>query len=162
MKKLAIWAILAMLLFSACAETAANHFDFSFDFDDEGYDGAWVTIEPLGLEFCLPDGWAQTEAGEGAAYAAAKADGAARLEISPEAGNVESLTGWAEANLDAWELVGGDFFDVLLTADDATLTARLLLSGGDLVAFAFTRESEEALPWQMALQIVDTAYAEWM
>ncbi len=162
MKKLAIWAIIAMLLFTACAETGFDPDVFGFDFDDDGYDGAWLTIEALGLEFCLPDGWTQIEAGEGVACAAAKEDGAARLEIRLEAEDVASLPGWAKAHLETWELVEDDYFDVLLTADDAALTARLLLNGGRLVAFAFTRELEEALPWQRALQIVDTAYAEWM
>lgn len=162
MKKLAIWAIIALLLFPACAETGFDPGDFTFDFDDEGYDGAWVTVEALGLEFCLPDGWAQAEAGEGVAWAAVNGDGTARLEIRLEDEGVTTLTAWAKANLDTWELVEDDYFDALLTADDATLTARILLNGGRLVALAFTRESEAALPWQMALQIVDTAYAEWM
>lgn len=162
MKKLAIWITIIMLLFSACAETGASPADFSFDFDDEGYDGAWVSVEALGIEFCLPDGWTEVEAGEGVAYAAAREDGLARLEIRPEAEDVASPTAWAKDNLEAWELVEDDYFDVLLTADDATLTARILLKGGKLVALAFTRETEEALPWQRALRIVDTVYAEWM
>lgn len=135
---------------------------FGFDFSDDGYSGEWVEISPLAMEFCLPDDWTEAEPPEGAEFAATRADGAASMAIRLEDVGVEDLEAWGKANLDGYALDTASFYQVLVTRSDQALTARLTLGEGNLIAFAFTRESADALPDETALQIVGTACETWV
>lgn len=162
MKKLAILLLVALLA-SGCVQALAEDGEgFDFSFDEEGYTGAWITVESLGLEFCLPDGWTPGEAGEDTAYVAAREDGQAALTIRVEEEGVADLAAWAGENLQDWELAEDDFLDILFTQSEGELCARVLLNDGRLTAFEFTRAGEDALPTSFALQIMGTVYEEWM
>ncbi|MBR1822133.1 MAG: hypothetical protein IJ769_11015 [Clostridia bacterium] len=155
--------MLAALLIAALLLTAVAlaEDEFGFDFDDEGYTGTWVDIPALGVEFCLPDGWTQTEAGEDAAFAAAKDDGGAALAVRVEAENVEDVLDWAEANLSNYGIDTAGFFDTLYVESDDAISIYRLNYEDQLMAFGFARESAAALSLEFALEIVESVSEGW-
>lgn len=155
-KKMAMLLALVLALTVGCV--AQTEDVYSYDFDDEGYTGTWTTVEELGIEFCLPDGWLEIEAGEEGVYAAEREDGSASVTIRLEATKVDDLEAWAESNLEAWELDEADFNKAVVTEQNVILTARMLLSGGRVLCFVFERTSREAMPRQHAMQIVGSVY----
>ena len=152
-------ALLAALLLSMPA-LAEQEADFGFDFGDEGYTGEWLELTELGIEFCLPDGWAQIPAGDGEAFAAASADGAATLAIRLEAEDIEDIVAWGDECLSGYEVDTTGFFDTLIAASEGGLTV-YRLNNAQVLAFAFTRESEDALTRDFALEIVDSVNEAW-
>lgn len=166
MKRILAALLAAVLLCCAAAfaesETSpAEDADFDFNFADDGYDGDWVEVPALAIEFCLPDGWSATEPGEGAVYAAASADNAASLSIRLAAEGVDDIVAWGDANLDGYEMDEANFYDVLVQEDATSVTIYADVSESGLVAFDFTRTDAEALPRAFALQIVGSACAIW-
>ena len=176
MKKLLIWLLAAALLASVALaaevapveapteepeETLEPVFDDSFD--GEGFDGAWVTIDDLGVEFCLPEGWTEAEPAEGAAYRAVSPDGAATLDVSlfgVECG-AEGMTQWAEEHLDLpFEVVMANGQEVAVVRDGTGLTV-LVPVAGDVARVDFTRTDEEALTDAFALAIAGTCSDAW-
>lgn len=165
-KKILAALLAALMLFctAACAETEdafAEGGDFNYDFADDGYDGEWVEVSALSMEFCQPDGWTAVEPGKGASYAAASADGMASLSIRLAAEGVEDVTAWGEANLDGYEMDEANFYDVLVVETDGAISIYADVSEGGLIAFDFTRADAEALSRTFALQIVGSACALW-
>ena len=174
MKKLMIWLLAAALLASAAlaAEVAPETVEetgealepvFDDSFDGEGYDGAWVTIDDLGVEFCLPEGWTEAEPAEGAAYRAVSPDGEATLDVSlfgAECG-AEGMTQWAEAHLDQpFEVVMANGQEVAVVREDTALTVLVPLAG-DVARVDFTRSDEAALSDALALSIAGSCSDAW-
>lgn len=157
----AVLAALMLLCAFALAETEWNENDVGFGEFDDGYDGKWVQVDALGIEFCLPDGWSEASAPEGAAFAAAKSTGDATLSLRLAAQNVDDLNAWGAQNLGKTQPDTANFYSVLLTGDKSTLNVYLIVSDGNVLAFDFTRGSEEALTRQFALQIVGSACELW-
>ena len=153
-------ALLAALLMMIPA-LAEEESDFSFDFDDGGYTGEWVDLPVLGIEFCQPDGWAHVEGLDGEGYAAATQDGSASLVIRVEANEVEDIVAWGDANLSGYDVDATGFFDTLVVEDQLALDIYRLING-DVIHFAFTRASDEALTRAFALEIVDSVNEAWM
>ena len=135
--------------------------DFGFEFVDDGYDGEWITLQEQGFEFCLPDGWKEAEAGEGALYAAAAGDGSATLSIRDVAGDVEDLVSWGEMNLERYELEEANFYYALVVEGDQDMAVYFIVDEERLMAFDFTRADAEALPRAFALQIVGSTCLTW-
>ena len=88
-----------MLLLCASASAEEDWEDYAFEAFDDGYDGAWVQVSALDIEFCLPEGWQEMAAPDGAAYAAANDRGSATLAIRLAARNVDDLAAWGAANV---------------------------------------------------------------
>ena len=153
-------ALLAALMLTLPA-LAEQDSDFSFDFDDEGYTGEWVELPVLGIEFCQPDGWAFVEGLEGEGYAAATEDGSASLIIRVEANEVDDIVAWGDANLSGYEVDASGFFDTLVVEDKQALDI-YRLNNEDVIHFAFTRASEDALSRAFALEIVDSMNEAWI
>ena len=158
-------ALLALMLLNcACISVTAEEdwddYD-AFEAFDDGYDGNWVQVSALDIEFCLPEGWHETAAPEGAAYAAANDRGDATLAIRLAAENVDSLTDWGAANLKDSQPGTAGFYDVLLSGGGNGMSAYLIVTGDNVLAFDFTRTGEEALSPEFALQIVGSACALW-
>ncbi len=153
-------ALLAALLLILPA-LAEQDDDFSFDFDDEGYTGEWVELPVLGIEFCQPDGWAFVDGLEGEGYAAAKEDGSASLIIRVEANEVDDIVAWGDANLSGYEVDASGFFDTLVVEGTDALDI-YRLNDADVIHFAFTRASEDALSRAFALEIVDSVNEAWI
>ena len=135
--------------------------DLDFEFEDDGYDGEWITLQEQGFEFCLPEGWKEAEHGEGALYAAAAGDGTATLSIRDVAGDVEDLVAWGEMNLDRYDLEEANFYYALVVEGDQDVAVYFLLDEERLMAFDFTRADAEALPRAFALQIVGSTCLTW-
>ncbi|MBQ6347185.1 MAG: hypothetical protein IJI71_06445 [Clostridia bacterium] len=135
--------------------------DYAFEAFDDGYDGTWVQVSALDIEFCLPEGWQETAAPEGAAYAAANAQGSATLAIRLAAQSVDDLAAWGAANLKNSQPTTAGFYDVLLSGGGNAMSAYLIVTVDDVLAFDFTRSIEEALSPDFALQIVGSACALW-
>ena len=154
---LCTWAVAE----EAVEEAVEEEEDFGFEFADDGYDGEWITLQEQGFEFCLPDGWAEAEAKEGALYAAAAGDGSATLSIRDVARDVEDLVAWGEMNLDRYDLDEANFYYALVVEEDESLAVYFLLDEERLMAFDFTRANAEALPRAFALQIVGSACLTW-
>lgn len=161
MKRMMAAFLAAMLLLFPFALAIAEDDGFSFDAFDDGYDGEWVSIGPLGIELCLPEGWSSADDQGGATYAASKDDGSASLSIRSEAEGVTDLKSWAEANLKDYSMEEASFYDALLVEDAQSLTVRITLSDERLVAFEFARRDAEALPTTFALQIVGSTCELW-
>lgn len=153
-------ALLAALMLTLPA-LAEQDSDFSFDFDDEGYTGEWVELPVLGIEFCQPDGWAFVEGLEGEGYAAATEDGSASLIIRVEANEVDDIVAWGDANLSGYEVDASGFFDTLVVEEKQALDI-YRLNNEDVIHFAFTRASEDALSRAFALEIVDSMNEAWI
>jgi hypothetical protein len=159
-----IWlsAMLAlMLLLCASASAEEDWEDYAFEAFDDGYDGSWVQVDALGIEFCLPDGWHETASPEGAAYAAASDRGDATLAIRLIAESVDDLAAWGAANLKNSQPGTAGFYDVLLNGDGNAMSAYLIITEDNVLAFDFTRTSEDAFSAEFALQIVGSACALW-
>ena len=157
----AVLAALMLLCAFGLAETEWNENDVGFGEFDDGYDGSWVQVDALGIEFCLPDGWSEASTPDGAAFAAAKSTGDATLTLRLAAQSVDDLNAWGAENLGKTQPDTANFYSVLLTGDKSTLNVYLIISGGNVLAFDFTRGSEEALSRQFALQIVGSACELW-
>ena len=153
--------VAAALLLTATAMAELD--DFGFDFDDEGYTGTWMTIPELDIEFCLPDGWTQVEAGEDAAFAAVKDGGGAALAVRLEAEAVEDVVSWADASLarGSYEIDTTGFFDTLIVASADGVTVYRLNDLDQLLAFEFARASEGELSRDFALEIVESVSEAW-
>ena len=154
----------AMLMISAAAlaeEDGEEGFGFIFGDEDDGYTGEWITLNELGMEFCLPEGWTAVDAGLGAAFRAVNADKTVGLTISEESAFVNDIVGWAEANLTAFETDEANFYDVIIEADGEALVVRYLDEENRLIAFRFDRASEDALSRDFALQIVGSVQEGW-
>ena len=154
-----ICALLAALMM-ALPVLAETEEDFGFDFGDDGYTGEWLELPALGIELCLPDGWEIVEAGEDVDFAAAAKDGSASMSILLVADDVTDLIAWADERLEAYEVDNEGFFDTVYTQDEANVTVYRLYDA-KLLAFDFTRKSEESLPLGFALQIVGSANESW-
>ncbi len=152
--------LLAALLLGGI--TLAEEDDFGFDFSDDGYTGDWTPVEALGVEFCLPDGWTESPAPEGAAYAAQTDGGAATLSIRLEQEGVEDIVAWGETHLDNYAVGDANFYEVLIEESPRALTLRFVCDGDRLIAFDFTRESEAALATDFALKIAGSTYESWI
>lgn len=152
-------ALLALLLLAATAATAEEGLDF--DFDEDGYTGTWVSVEALNLEFCLPDGWSQADAGEDT-FAAQKDDGTASLQIYVAAEEVDDLVEWGDEVLEDYQIDTSGFVDTLYIEVDETVAVYRLNDDGKLVAFVFDRQTVDDLPTAFALQIVTSASEAWM
>ena len=153
-----------MLLFCTLASAFAEEDwkDYAaFEIFDDGYDGNWIQITPLHIEFCLPEGWQETTAPEGTAYAAVSNRGDAALAIRLAAENVDDLAAWGAVNLKNSQPGTAGFYDVLLSSDENTMSAYLIISEDSVLAFDFTRAGEEALSPEFALQIVGSACTLW-
>jgi len=157
----AILAALLPLCAFALAENEWNEKDVGFGEFDDGYDGTWVEVKDLGFEFCLPDGWQETDAPDGAAFAASSDGGKASLVIRCAAEGVDDLAAWSEANLKNSQADTANFYDVRLTGDNSSLNVYLIISDKKVLSFEFTRSSEDALSRPFALQIVSSACALW-
>jgi hypothetical protein len=153
----------ALMLLCACgfAEDVWNENDVGFGEFDDGYDGDWVQVTSLGFEFCLPEGWSETAAPDGAVYAAAKSQGDATLSIRVAAENVDDLAAWGTENLKDSQPGTANFYNVLLTGGKDALSVYLIISDNRVLAFDFTRAVEEALSLPFALQIVGSACELW-
>jgi len=157
-------AILVLMLLCASASVSAEEDwadDYAFEAFDDGYDGAWVQVSALDIEFCLPEGWQETAATDGVAYAAANGQGSATLAIRLAAQNVDDLAAWGAANLKDFQLGNAGFYDVLLCGGGNEMSAYLIVAEDDVLAFDFTRTGEAALSPDFALQIVGSACALW-
>ena len=165
LKRLLAALLAAMLLCCAAAfaeseDPFEDDDDFDFEFADDGYDGEWIEVKDLSIEFCLPDGWTPSEAGEGAAYAAVSGNGAS-LSIRVAARDVDDVAAWGAANLESFEMDEANFYDVLVVEGETSVTIFADVSEDGLLAFEFGRTDEESLSRAFALQIVGSACAIW-
>ena len=165
LKRLLAALLAAMLLCCAAAfaeseDPFEDDDDFDFEFADDGYDGEWIEVKDLSIEFCLPDGWTPSEAGEGAAYAAVSGNGAS-LSIRVAASDVDDVAAWGAANLESFEMDEANFYDVLVVEGETSVTIFADVSEDGLLAFEFGRTDEESLSRAFALQIVGSACAIW-
>ena len=156
----AILAALFVFCALASAETAWED-AFGLDQFDDGYEGSWIQVDGLSMEFCLPDGWSEVSAPSDAAFAAANTAGDAALRIRSVAENVSDLAAWSAANLKNSQKDEANFYDVLVTEGEDAMSVYLIIQDGEVLAFDFTRKSQSALPRQFALQIVGSACALW-
>ena len=161
LKRFVAVALTAMLLLCGAGWAWAEDGDFGFDFTGDGYDGEWVSVEALNIEFCLPDGWQPSQADNGTAYAAAKRDGSATLAIRAEAHDVADLAEWGRANLKDYTVDETNFYQVLVSETEQSLVVRLLTSENVLLAFEFARADAAALSEDFALEIVGTVCELW-
>lgn len=156
--------VVLMLLLCASSSALAEEGwaeDGAFEAFDDGYDGNWVQVSALDIEFCLPMSWHETAAQDGVAYAAASEQGDATLAIRLAAENVDDLTAWGAANLKNIQSGTAGFYDVLLSGSENAMSAWLIVTGDSVIAFDFTRTGEAALSPEFALQIVGSACALW-
>ena len=155
--------LVLMLLFASAFVSAEEDWadDYAFEAFDDGYDGAWVQVSALDIEFCLPEGWQEMAAPDGAAYAAANDRSSATLAIRLAARNVDDLAAWGAANLTSTQPGTAGFYDVLLSGGGNGLSVYLIVTEDDVLAFDFTRTDEAALSPDFALQIVGSACALW-
>lgn len=156
----AFLAALFLICAVASAETAWED-AFGLDQFDDGYDGSWIQVDALGMEFCLPDGWSASSEPSDAAFAAASAAGDATLRIRSVAENAGGLAAWGADNLKNSQKDEANFYDVLVTERDDALSVYLIIQDGHVIAFDFTRKDQSALTRQFALQIVGSACALW-
>jgi len=155
-----ICAVAALLLVAVPA-LAEQDEEYEFDFlEEEGYTGEWLELEALGIDFCLPEGWTQTEPQEGAAFAAAAGDGSASVSIRVAAEEVDDIEEWADQNMDSYEAVPGDYVDTIYVETDEVVTAWRIY-GNKLLCFEFHRAGREALPLNFVLQVVSSANEIW-
>ena len=168
MKKWLAVILAAMLLLSSAAALAEGDLeadlgdeDFGFEFMDDGYSGEWVSVDALGFEFCLPTGWIKGEATGESAFSASNEAGTASLSISLRAEGVADIAAWGELNLDRYDIDEANFYDALIVEEAHALTLYTVISDERLIAFAFTRAGEEAMPREYALQIVGSACVLW-
>ena len=159
-KIVAIIAALALLLGCATAETAWEGEFNSGQFDD-GYDGSWIQVDALGIEFCLPEGWSETGAPSDAAFAAKRDAGGASVCIRPVAQNVDSLSTWGKDNLKDAQPDEANFYDVLVSERETAVSVYLNLSNGGVLSFDFSRDGHSDLPRSFALQIVGSVCELW-
>ena len=135
--------------------------DFGFDFADDGYDGEWMEIEDLGIEFCLPEDWSETDHDDATCFTAEKKDGGVRLSIRLEAEDITDIMSWGETNLNSYELEEANFYDTLVVEEEGSLAIRFVTGEGKLIAFDFTRTGLDALTREDALKIVSSACELW-
>ncbi len=156
-----IAVLIAALMLSSAFALAEDIGDYDFEFNDDGYEGEWVTLEGQGMEFCLPEGWKEVESADGAFYAASNGDASASLSIRLEAEGVEDIIAWGETNLDSYEVDEANFYDALVVEADTSITVRFILDEGKLLSFDFVRADAGALSREFALQIVGSTCLTW-
>lgn len=156
-------AILAALLLICAFASAETGWEDAFGLDqfDDGYDGSWIQVDGLGMEFCLPDGWSESSASSDAAFTATNAAGDAALRIRAVAEDVGDLAKWGADNLKDSQKDEANFYDVLVTEQEDAMSVYLIIQDGGVLAFDFKRKDQSALPRQFALQIVGSACALW-
>ena len=74
---------------------------------------------------------------------------------------MSDLATWGAANLKNAQSGSAGFYDVLLTGGKNALGVYAIISGDQVVAFDFTRTSDDALTLDFALQIVGSACVLW-
>ena len=159
MKRFLITLLIALLALGVAA--TAEEEGFGFDFAEEGYEGEWILIDDLDIEFCLPEGWTPLEVDEDEAFTAMSEDGRASLRVRLEQEGVEDLTIWGESRLDSYRTGEANLHDVLIVETEESLIVRFIADEDRLIAFEFAREAPEALELDFALQIVGSAYEGW-
>lgn len=154
------WTLCALMILSLCAPLSAlaDDYEDGFGFDAEGYDGTWIRMEGLNLEFCLPDDWQTAESP--LTYETLSAD--ARMSVYIEAENVVSLSDWGEANLDAFDEEAVGFYDALITEQPDAVRVRILNKDDQVLCFEFVRASARALPLDRILEMVGSVDEAWM
>ena len=162
---LAVALLLAMTPGASSAgnaeESVVDH-DYVFAFDEDGYSGEWVSVEALGIEFCLPEELSEKEPPEGCAFAAEDESGTICLRIRLEAGDVADIDAWAERNLSVYGWEDANFYRALVTTGDQEVTVRILLGGGRLAAFEFIASDPDDPFVNSALQIVGSVSEDWL
>ena len=138
---------------------------YEVTFDDGGYNGEWVSVDDLQIEFFLPEGWRAGEAAEDEYYFAEIPDGAAELGIVVYDDTFDGgeLSDWAEANVDdAYTLGTANGLDVAVINDTDVGRLLILIPASDcVIGFNFHRDSEAALSNSMALKIAGTCTELW-
>ena len=114
------------------------------------------------MEFCLPDGWTPVELEEDSAFEAVTDDGSATLLVYAVADEVLDIVAWADENLDGYQLDTTGFFDTLLQEEEDAVMVYRLNGEGEVLAFAFTRDSAKTLSTAFALEIVDSVNESWV
>ena len=163
-------AVMLALCFGAMAEDAGDlafgdEEAFSYSFEEGGYAGAWVSVDELGIEFYLPEGWVEGEHLEDESFYAESPDGTARLAIIGYDEDFEGATliDWAEENvMDDYTIMLVNDQEVVVVRDDDFGTYEVLVPDvNGLISFSFVRESEGALSDMQALQIAGTCSDTW-
>lgn len=156
-----LWAALLAAAMLLAMAAIAEEDDFGFDFSDEGYTGIWYAIEEMGVEFCLPDGWTPQEAGDNAAFEAAKDDGGATLRAFVAAEDVDDLVAWGDFMLEGYKVDPSGFSDTLYVETSETVAVYRLNDADQMMAFVFDRTSKDALSTEFALEIVSSVSESW-
>lgn len=135
-------------------------------FDDDGYDGAWVSADDLSIEFFLPDGWTGAAFDEDgvSGYRARSADGAVTLSVTAmgELPRGQSVAQWAAERVPgaAFEAaqVGGQAGAVAALADGLFVVAPC---SGKAYGFDFRFAPPDAITEEMALAIAGSCTDLW-
>ncbi len=161
MKKTIALCLAALMLFACAGLAETTDEEFGYAFDDEGYTGEWTSLEGLGLQFCLPDGWAQLENELGAACSAVSSDGTVNLDVRLEAENVDQLDAWADANLPGWERADAGLYDAAVLETGEQLSVYFTDGSMRVICFCFNRVDPSALSRAFALQIAGSTSEDW-
>ena len=183
MKKLMILLLaVALLAMGAMAETTeipaptptpTPKPDFGEMFGADGYDGEWVTLPALDIEFCLPEGWhgaAFDELDEVRAFTGSNADETVKLNITlwdaSDDGDYTGQTGEAFLKYLAeslWEdktrLTKANGMEVALyrgEEEDRTDVLVLVPQPERVICFGFQCETPDAIEDDFALAIAGT------
>ena len=156
-------------IFGEWEDAAEDEFGNSFDvtFDDGGYNGEWVSVDDLEIEFFLPEGWQQGTPAEDEYFFAENEDGTAELGISlfDDSFDGEELSDWAAEALDGEDYVVGmaNALEVAIVTDEEMGRIVVLVPSAEsnIVAFDFYRESENVLSSEFALEIAGTCTDLW-
>ena len=161
------WIALAMaawflLVPNALPEDIPEGTDFAFDFMDEGYEGRWVQIDPLGIEFCLPEGWTEQQPAGDAVYAATAPDGQTSLNVYRVEEGVADPQAWGETHLKEYETAVANFYDALIVEEEHSIQVYIATGEDLLVRFEYTRPTPGALDRDAALRIIETVCDLWV
>ena len=177
MKKLMVLLLAVFVLaLGAMAETAETPApsptpepDFGEKFGSDGYDGEWVTLPALDIEFCLPEGWhgvAFDELDEVRAFTGSNADNTVTLFITLWDGDYTGQTGEAFLKYLAeslWEdktrLANANGMEVALyrgECGDHTDVLVLVPQPERVICFGFHCDSPDAIEDDFALAIAGT------
>ena len=146
-------------------ESDADAYAFVYSFDDDGYDGEWVEIPTLNMQFCLPEGWTEQPVAEDVVYAADRDDGSAHLLVYLEAEDVQDIEAWAMERFGegadyAVEPAGQYTAVVREEPQTGSLFIDIRTDGDKVVLFSFSRTGEDALTREFALNIAGTLYED--
>jgi len=156
-----ILAVALLLGATAVGEAPFPDEDFGFDFLDEGYEGNWVEIPALDVEFCLPLGWEQVSPPAGSAFSARNAETGDTLDISLEAEDVRNVRAWAGEDLPRYRVEEANFYDALVSEDEKGLRIYIVTGEDRLVRFDFRHTQEGSVTEARALEIVGTVCDIW-